>query len=80
MFRKDLDINIENAYLILNRSTDGIPEPLQERIDQLDIPLLGVIPASQDISLLEIQGQPVIALGDGSPVYEAVAEMMEKIL
>ena len=79
-FRKELDIHIENTYLILNRLANGIPEPLQQRIDQLDIPLLGIIPADQDLSMLEFGGKPLVELGDQSPVYQAVASMMEKIL
>jgi CO dehydrogenase maturation factor len=79
-FRKELDIHIDNAYLILNRLSDGIPEPLQQRIDQLDIPLLGVIPDSQEINQLEYSGKPVIQLGETSSVYKAIAAMMEKIL
>ena len=79
-FRKELDIHIDNAYLILNRLSAGIPEPLQQRIDQLDIPLLGVIPDSQEINQLEYSGKPVIQLGETSSVYKAIAAMMEKTL
>jgi CO dehydrogenase maturation factor len=79
-FRNELDIRIENAYIILNRVTDGIPEPIQEHIDQLDIPLLGVIPADQELATLEFSGQPLIDLGDHSPVYQIVANMMKQIL
>jgi len=79
-FRKELDIHIDNAYLILNRLSAGIPEPLQQRIDQLDIPLLGVIPDSQEINQLEYSGEPVIQLGETSSVYKAIAAMMEKTL
>ena len=79
-FRNDLDIHIENAYLILNRLQGEIPAPLQEKIDQIDIPLLGVIPASQELTNLEFSGLPVIELGDQSPVYLSVVEMMKKII
>jgi CO dehydrogenase maturation factor len=79
-FRNELDIHIEHAYLILNRLQGDIPALLQERIDHLDIPLLGVIPASQELTNLEFSGRPVIELGDTSPEYHAVAEMMKKIL
>ena len=79
-FRNDLDIRIKNAYLILNRLVDGIPEPLKERIDLLDIPLLGVIPADQELSTLEFSGQPLINLGDESPVFQAITTMLNKIL
>jgi CO dehydrogenase maturation factor len=79
-FRKELDIHIENAYLVLNRLSDGIPQPLQERIDQLDIPLLGVIPTDETLSMLEFSGKPLIELGVDSPTFLAVSEMMRKIL
>lgn len=79
-FRNELDIRIENAYLILNRLTDGIPKPLQKVIDQLDIPLLGTIPADQELANLEFEGQPLINLGEESPVFRAIATMLDKIL
>jgi CO dehydrogenase maturation factor len=79
-FRNELDIRINNAYLILNRLVDGMPEPLKERIDHLDIPLLGVIPADQELSTLEFSGQPLITLGEESPVFRAITTMLNKIL
>ena len=78
--RKELDINVENAYLILNRLPGEIPDPLQERIDQLDIPLMGVVPADPEITTFEFSGRPLVELADSSPVYQAVREMMSEIL
>jgi CO dehydrogenase maturation factor len=79
-FRNELDIQIENAYLILNRLTVDIPEALQERIDSLDIPLLGTIPADGELTQFEFSGRPLVELGKDSPVYQAVARMMGQIL
>lgn len=79
-FRKELNINIENAYLILNRVIGNIPFPLKEKINQLDIPLLGTIPMDNALISFEFEGRPLVDLGDDSPVYQAVAGMMEKIL
>lgn len=79
-FRNELDIQIENAYLILNRLTGEIPEALQERIDSLDIPLLGTIPADGELTQFEFSGRPLVELGKDSPVYQAVARMMGQIL
>jgi CO dehydrogenase maturation factor len=79
-FRKDLDIRIENAYLILNRLDGEIPAPLQERIQALDIPLLGTVPADRRLAEFEFDGRPLFELGTDSPVYQAVARLMEKIL
>ncbi|MBM3144636.1 MAG: hypothetical protein FJ010_06625 [Chloroflexi bacterium] len=78
--RDELDIDIENTYLILNRLSGEMPAPLQERIAKMDIPLLGVIPASAELAEFEFDGRPLVELGDESPVYLAVVRMMEKVL
>jgi CO dehydrogenase maturation factor len=79
-FQKDLDINIFNSQLILNRMMGDVPAPLQARIDQMDIPLLGVVPADEKLMLFEFDGRPLVELGDDSPVYRAVAEMLENVI
>jgi CO dehydrogenase maturation factor len=80
-FRHELDINIEQAYLILNNlAGDTIPAPLQARIDALDLPLLGVVPGDTELMEFEFSGRPLVDLGDESPVYQAVARMMRDIL
>jgi CO dehydrogenase maturation factor len=78
-FRNDLDIRIENAHLILNRMPGSMPAELEERVKKMDIPLLGIIPADQELMSFEFSGRPLVELGDESPVYRAVAEMMKKI-
>jgi CO dehydrogenase maturation factor len=79
--RHELDIHIENAYLILNDcADDGIPAPLRERIAGLDVPLLGTVPHSDQLMELEWSGRPLVELADDSPVYRAVAAMMAQIL
>jgi len=78
-FRHDLDIHIEHTYLILNRMTGPIPPPLQARLDTIGVPFLGVIPSDQELVSFEYSGKPLVGLGDASPVYQAVAAMLEKI-
>jgi CO dehydrogenase maturation factor len=77
---KELNINIENTYLILNRVTGEPPAPLIERIGKLDVEYLGEIPSDNDLMTFEFEGKPLIALGDQSPVYLAISKMMAKIL
>ncbi len=79
-FRKELDIHIENAYLVINRMNGTIPSALQARIDLLDIPLLGVIPPDNQLTEFEFEGRPLVELSEDSPVYTAVAGMMGGIL
>lgn len=79
-FRNELDIRIEHAYLVLNRLSGPIPAQLEKHIAALGIPLLGVVPADQDLARFEYSGRPLIELGDDSVVYQAVADMMGSML
>lgn len=79
-FRNELDINIDNAYLILNRVNGEVPAPLMDRIEKLDIPLAAVIPTSDELSELEYAGKPLTQLDSSSLVYKSIAEFMDKIL
>lgn len=80
-FRKELDIRIENAYLIINRLPNGdLPQELKASLANFDIPLLGIIPANSELTMFEFGGKPLVDLNDDSPVYQAVAGMLKKIL
>jgi CO dehydrogenase maturation factor len=80
-FRDELDINIDNAHLIINRLQAGeMPPALREAVDALDVPLLGTIPETPDIAEFEFSGRPLVEMKDDSPVYQSVATMLERIL
>jgi CO dehydrogenase maturation factor len=79
-FRHELDISIEQTGLIINRLNGEIPSVFQQRIDQMDIPLLGVVPSDEELLEFEFSGRPLVELGDESPVYQAVAEIAGQIL
>jgi len=76
----DLDINVENLYLILNRVVGELPPPLLQRVDALEMNFLGTVPSNNALMEFEFSGRPLVELGDESPVYQAVAEMMRGIL
>ena len=77
---KDLDINVENVYLILNRVMGFLPVPLKERIERRGVNFLGTVPSNNALMEFEFSGRPLVDLGDDSPVYQAVAGMMADIL
>lgn len=80
-FRRELDIHIENAYLIINRVPAGdMPPALLEAAEKIDAPLLGTIPESRDITEFDFTGRPLVETDSDSPVYLALAAMLEKIL
>jgi len=78
--RKELDINVENAYLIVNRLRGEMPPELKDFVEKLNVPLLGTIPANDELTEFEFSGKPLVELGDESPVYRSVAEMLKKVL
>ena len=78
--KDELEVNIKNSYFILNRVPGEIPAPLQETINNLKVPFLGPVPADNNVMEFDFSGQPLIELEDDSPVYLAVAEMMDKTL
>ena len=77
---KELDINIENAYLIINRLPAEMHQALADFISTMDIPLLGVIPADSEITNFDFNGRPLVEINGNSPVCRAVSEMMDQIL
>lgn len=79
-FRHSLDIHIDNTYLVLNRLAGEMPGELEEKISQMDIPLLGAIPADTEVTAFEYGGKPLINLDSTSPIYQAVVVMLDKIL
>jgi CO dehydrogenase maturation factor len=77
---KELDINIENAYLIINRLPGEMPLVLADFISKIDLPLLGTIPADVEITNFDFNGKPLIDLDNNSLVYKSVAGMIDQII
>jgi CO dehydrogenase maturation factor len=78
--KDELEIKVENTYLILNRVPGEIPPPLQERIQNIKVPFLGSIPADENVMKYDFSGTPLLELEDDSPVYLAVSSMLDQIL
>lgn len=79
-FRHALDISIEHTGLILNRLRGDLPPALQERIERMDIPFLGVVPADDELAEFEFSGRPLVELGKDSAVYKAVVDIIEEAI
>jgi CO dehydrogenase maturation factor len=78
--KDELEINIKNCHFILNRVPDEIPAPIQEIISSLKVPFLGSIPRDDNVMNYDFSGKPLLELEDSSPVYQAVAKMMDQSL
>ncbi|NMC13053.1 MAG: AAA family ATPase [Chloroflexi bacterium] len=78
-FRNELDIQIKNAYIIINRYTGGLAKELEFQIEKIGIPLLGYIKSDKTLAEFDMNGKALIDLNDDNPVYLSVAAMMSKI-
>ena len=78
-FRDELDINIEKTHLVINRLMGEMPQVLSDRISEMDIPLLGVIPADTSVGEFEFSGRPLVDLDDNHPVFRAIVDMGQKL-
>ena len=79
-FRKELDIQIENAHLIVNRLNGAMPDGLQKFIDGMNVPLLGSVPADDRVPEFEFSGKPLIDLPTDSVLYQGVSRLLDRIL
>lgn len=78
--KDNLEIRVKNTYFILNRVPGKLPQLLQERIEELEVPYLGPIPADDNVMEFDFSGKPLLELEDDSPVYQAVAGMLDQVL
>ena len=78
--RRTLDIDVENAYIILNRVPGEVPSAVKNKIDELDLTYLGSVPANTELTEMEFEGEAVVEVSDDNPVYLAISEMMENII
>ncbi len=79
-FRHELDIDIENTWLVLNRAPRELPAEILTFIESLDFPLLGVIHQDADVTEFDASGRPLVEIASDSPVFRAVGEMVGKML
>jgi len=78
--KNELDISIENTHLIINRVNGSLPQVLSEEIERLKLPILGILPEDCELEALELQGKPVIELGDESKSSHALESLLKQII
>ena len=77
---KELDVRIENSYLIINRLQGELPAEAVAFVEKMGITLVGTIPADQELTDFDYSGRPLVDLPDGSIVYQTISAILGKIL
>ena len=80
-----LQLDVKARHLIVNRAPDPIPEALQKKINQAvteaaDMPLAGIISASDELVNQELCGDSYLKLKDDIPVVQQAFAIFDTIL
>jgi CO dehydrogenase maturation factor len=84
--RNELDINIKEAWLVVNRVTSdhngrrALSPALTQAIAGLEFPLAGTIPAEEAVNAADADGRPLVELGEDSTTYRAVRSIVQQTL
>jgi CO dehydrogenase maturation factor len=77
---KDLEINVKNTFLIVNRVQGKLTPELQAKADAMGVPLLAALPYDTQVAEFDSQGRPMIDLPEDAPMSRAVAEVARKLV
>ncbi|MBF0224401.1 MAG: AAA family ATPase [Desulfobacterales bacterium] len=77
---KNLNIGVENTYLIINQAKESPSADVMQEINQAKIELAGIIPEDRDIYEYDFKGQPTIEINDDNPAIKAAFEIFSKII
>jgi CO dehydrogenase maturation factor len=75
--RDELDINIKNAFLVVNRVQGELSPALQGAIASVGIPLAGIIPSDPQVTEFDADGKPLVELPADSLIFRAVCEIVK---
>jgi CO dehydrogenase maturation factor len=77
---EELDVNVKQIVLVVNRVVSKLPETLQKAIDDLNLEVGTYVPADEKVNQLDALGKPLIQLDGKSPAYQAVQTLAARLL
>jgi CO dehydrogenase maturation factor len=78
--RRELEINVRNTHLIINRVIGDLPEALRVRADQMGVPLLATLPYDPLLVEYDGAGRPLVELPEETPISRAVAAVARELV
>jgi CO dehydrogenase maturation factor len=77
---KELEINVRNAYLIVNRVQGDLTPELRAKADAMGVPLLATLPYDPLVAQYDSQGRALIELPEDAMLSRAVAEVASRLI
>ncbi|TET12358.1 MAG: ATP-binding protein [Candidatus Thorarchaeota archaeon] len=76
---KEVHIDFKKIVVVGNRFPPGMEEELRGRLEEVGLPLFGIIPNDEELAKVNYLGSPLIELTSDSPAVKAVDEIAEKL-
>jgi CO dehydrogenase maturation factor len=76
----ELEINVRNSYLVVNRVIGALPDTLQAKVEQIGIPLLATVPYDSQLVEFDGSGRPLVELPRDAPASRAVEGIARQLL
>jgi CO dehydrogenase maturation factor len=76
----DVEVNVREIKLIINRVRGELPSPLLTAVDDLGIQVAAMIPDDQQVNQLDAIGEPLINLDGSSSAWNSVDAMVTDFL
>jgi CO dehydrogenase maturation factor len=77
---RELDVNVAQSFLIVNRVMGDLPPKLQSTVDEIGVPLAGMVPYDLEMTELDAEGKALMELGVETPLYQSVEEICRRVL
>ncbi|MHC1573221.1 MAG: ATP-binding protein [Candidatus Syntropharchaeales archaeon] len=74
-----LEISFGKIYLILNKADDEERAFFEDKIKEVGVELIGVVPQDANVKAFDKIGKPLIYLPDDSPAVVAVRDIVERL-
>jgi CO dehydrogenase maturation factor len=77
---RSLDSRIGQSYLVLNNVVGELPEAFQERVEEMDVTLKGILPRDAAVQECDLLGRPLVQMSKDAAVYHAISQLLEEVL
>ncbi len=76
----ELEINVQNTYLVVNRVIGTLPDALRAKVDQIGVRLLATVPYDPQLVEFDSSGRPLVELPADAAVSRAVEGIARQLV
>ena len=76
---RSLDLQIDNAYIVLNRCRGDVPADVQALLDSTGLEVIGCVPDDPTVAALELEQTSLLNIPAGAPAAVAVDALLQRL-